>query len=640
MRRNICLILLSAALVLLPSGCEETVTEPEDEELITYGALTIGYESDEGSVESTEITPESGGSLSATGPDGVVYTLDVSAGAVAAATTVTVTPLRELSICSIDSAHVDTSCCIVGALFEPAGLEFDSTAVLTITYPASGHDCVLNDLFCVVSIDSASAYYEMIPTVVDEGVPSLTCTLTHFSGYGTHDPDYDFLEYQIEKYSQYGQDFPGDDILVKLMSLAAQAASMGWEDLRNLAWQGARPILDHLTTEAINAANADPCEATLGVLLHYLGPAQAMDFTDIADRILQAANDVVVAVATRGRELCQSGEREEGKALLVQAYDWACRGLVLETATRDMILDWLNDCTGLQVLLAASNGYVNTAAASASDVDAALLTLTATVLDDFGEAVPGKTVTIGWDGSGTWSGTTNQDGIYSVTVSGSHMGVGPSICPPHSYNRTFYAEAGAGGEIFRSDDLPIVFRDIQLTSTVSYTYNFSEHGENVSTVISAMISGSGTGCWGYCDGTLTRSYQKVLNDAYTYTAIDQLEVPACRFYAYYTYVQAPGTDLTVAVVDRVYHYICYAMTDIIFEECPGDEDCTTGESNMYLESIAFPFNCAPEFNGGVYVDNDGTGGLLYQWENSDSGSAGELVWSYSAVLSISVNVTF
>jgi hypothetical protein len=217
--------------------------------------------------------------------------------------------------------------------------------------------------------------------------------------------------------------------------------------------------------------------------------------------------------------------------------------------------------------------------------------------------------------------------------------VGPAQCPPHTYNRIFYAEAGAGGETYRSENVYIVFRDIRLTSEVSYSYTFSESWDTGSTLITAGISGSGTGCWSLCDGTFTRSYQKILNDAYSHTAIGQLEVPACNFWAEYVYVPAGG-ELTVAVVDRVYHRICYILADVIFETCPAEGECTTGEGNIYLESIAWPFNCEPYFDGGVYVDNDGTGGLLYQWENSDSGSAGELTWFYNAVLSVSVTVSF
>jgi hypothetical protein len=630
------MLLLVSSLAVVQAGCEETATEPEEEE-ITYGALVVSYEADAGSAESGEVTPEEGGVVSATGPDGITYSLDVCPGAVESSTIVTITPLRELSICSMDSVYVDTSDCIVGALFEPEGLEFDSTAVLTIVFPESGLDCTLDEYYCIVSIDSSSSYYEMIPTVIDYGVPSLTCTLTHFSGYGTHDPDYDFLKKLIEGYSEYGEDFPGDDILGKLMSLADRASAMGWHDLRDLAWQGAYPILDHLAGEAISAADADPGESTLAVLLHYLDPAQAMGFTDIRDRLLQAINDLVVAVATQGQQLCQSGEKEAGQALLGKALDWAAAGLVLDPVTKDMIEDWLRDCAGYTVVLTADKPFVHSCAIRPDQLDGTLLTFTVTVTDAFGDPVDGQTVTIQGGVSGSWVGTTDSGGNYSVTVTGRELGYGPSACPPHSWNVTFYAETGSGTDTYRSNDLGFTIKDIVLTSEFTYSYNFSfAEGENSETMI-CTVSGSGTGCLGLCSGTLGRYYQRVVNDAYTVTAVGNLEIQACNFKGYYETYAVPETDLYVTVLDEVQQGVCYVFSDIILESCNPDEGCTTsGETDLYLHDAALPFNCDPYSGGSIYIQNDGVGGFSYHWDFNDGGSN----WSQTAILDITIRASF
>lgn len=469
-------------------------------------------------------------------------------------------------------------------------------------------------------------------------MPSLTCTLTHFSGYGAHDTDYDHLKYLIDSYSEYGQDFPGDAILQKLMSLAAQAAALGWNDLRDRAWMGAYPILDYLAGEAIQDAGRDPGHATLSVLIHYLDPAQAMGFTDIKNKLLKAINDVVVAVAKKGRELCLSGDEQQGGALLAQALEWASAGLVLETSTREQIADWLTECRGLEVILSADHGFVNTAAAHPGHLDACLLTFTVLVLDGHGEAVEGCSILLGWDGSGNWSGSTDVGGVFTKTISGSHMGMGPSPCPPHSYSGTFYAEASFGGKSYRSDDLTIEFKDIQITSTVSYSSSFILNEGEISETDYAAISGGGTGCSGQCSGTLTRSYEKVINNAWRSTAVDRLEIPACRFYAEYTYVQAGG-GLTVAVLDKVCHYVCYMLDNIILETCDGTGECTTsGELDLYPLLLAgtFPFNCDTGVGGCLHIDNDGTGGFQYQWINNDGGPT----WSLTAQFSITISVSF
>ena len=124
-------------ILFLAAGCTDSTTTPEEEEVPEAGYVVIEYAVEAASAASGEITPSGGGTVTATGSNGVEFSLNVFPGAVDAAVTVTITPFSYLSITDGNAGNTDTTECQQGALFEPAGQIFDSTAVLTITFPQS-----------------------------------------------------------------------------------------------------------------------------------------------------------------------------------------------------------------------------------------------------------------------------------------------------------------------------------------------------------------------------------------------------------------------------------------------------------------------------------------------------------------------
>jgi len=133
-------IFIAISLILLLCTCsDDKATEPEiDPPTDEFG---ISYTADNARSVSESIAAASGGSVTTVNASGIQFQLQIPAHSLPADTTIEVTPLASLTIegpgatqCTgCDSS--DILCCVIGALFEPSGLEFDSGALLTITYP-------------------------------------------------------------------------------------------------------------------------------------------------------------------------------------------------------------------------------------------------------------------------------------------------------------------------------------------------------------------------------------------------------------------------------------------------------------------------------------------------------------------------
>ena len=94
----------------------------------------------------------------------------------------------------------------MGVWLEPAGLEFDSTVVLTITFPDTASGGIGGDLRGIF-IDPDRTFYTIMPTDIDTVASVLACTLSHFSIYGTDDVTYEYLKTLIEETTEYGLEF-------------------------------------------------------------------------------------------------------------------------------------------------------------------------------------------------------------------------------------------------------------------------------------------------------------------------------------------------------------------------------------------------------------------------------------------------
>jgi hypothetical protein len=512
-RLFICLVLLF--LVLSPVGCSDMTTtpeEPEVDETVDFGLL-FDYQTEPANAASADITPGAGGSVTATGSNGVSYSLVISPEAVDTIRTVTITPFSSLTITTMDSTVRDTSACLQGAMFEPDGLEFDSLAVLTITFPVSGVDCSLSDDYRVVLFDDDSAFYEIMGTGVNLGASSLVCTLTHFSNYGTDDmDDYEFLKFMIEGTAKHGAGFPGYSLIEKLISYAQEATLQGWEDLRVLAVQGCHPILDKLVDNALPGASADPSVSSFHLLHFYLEAAFRLTFDDIANKLKSALDGVVRGHASAGQALCAAGQHSEGKAMLWRALEWSQRGFIQTNPDyfENQIRDFIDDCGDLTITLGSSKGSVYNIATQEGSLDMCIFTLTVHVTSATGADLEGKSVAIRQEGTGANNryGTTDASGTFSVDMTGAMiLSTGSCVMTKEA---TFIAETQNNIEIF-SATTKVTANAVPLSTSITYTHSYNVTAESSTWTTTASIMGIGEGgCYttqlADCNGYLARSY--------------------------------------------------------------------------------------------------------------------------------------
>jgi hypothetical protein len=114
-----------------------------------------------------------GGTLTATGPDGTIYTLEIPPDALSITTTITATPLQDVTGFPFDAQPSNR----LGVAFSPSGLKFAKSATLTIS-PPNLPDNVGIAAFGYVGVghDAAGVTENIQPGRV-------TISVDHFSGY-------------------------------------------------------------------------------------------------------------------------------------------------------------------------------------------------------------------------------------------------------------------------------------------------------------------------------------------------------------------------------------------------------------------------------------------------------------------------
>jgi hypothetical protein len=597
---------LLAALFLTASGCSDTGNSPTDtpDRHSAAGGLRISYQADVARAASGQVTPAAGGSVTATGADGVTYSLAVSPGAIDTEVTIVVTPLLTLAISRLDTDEPDTSACVRGALFEPSGLKFDPGAVLKISYP-SGAACALSPDFRIVSLDSSSAFYEIIPTTVDLNASALSCTLSHFSGYGADDLDYEFLKYLIVEASEYGQGIPGMDILTKLIGYADEAAAHGWDDLKDLAHEGCRPILGAMADAAIAASQSDPGESTLAVLTSYWDLALGLGFDDIAGRLAAASEQVVRSIAAQGKAECDAGHHDTGRAILRKALDWILAGLVDDAAFKQQVMDWLGDCGEISVTISPSTPLVRDVALSASD-DGTYAIFDVSVTTFSGKPVAGRAVGVSLENTVTHAGRS--------VASGSTDDTGHFSCM-YAYSWSSAEQPGAYAFKAYTFDPQVMSSAIVVLAKTRYTLNYSWDYSYSKTWATGSINdecsmrGAGTGRSSNDPDCpiMTRSYEHVNQyevgpgqmETYTDRLLEMPAATACQFTMYYTssFIDAEGFHIPVSYISRA---TVHARTPMTVGRL---ERSASGYTENYVDTI-YAFDLADFFQGTFPVAGD------------------------------------
>jgi len=545
------------------AGCSENavVTPDDDNQPNPVIVLDISYETDDARSSSGLVTPASGGAVQATSADGVVFDLAVYPGAVDSDVTIRITPFAYLSIAEIGAA-ADTVC-VHGAYFEPDGLEFDTTAVLTVTFPQQGFDCEFDDI-AIVSVDSTESLYEILPTAFDAGANALACTLTHFSGWGTHGPDEDLLRRLINSAIAYGNSAPSDEYVRLLATYRQWALAKGWNDLADLAWDGAWAVFGKLVESAISGRDIDE-------MVRRMQQAQGWGWPDYETALAEAIDSEVRALAAQGRNKCALGQRAEGRSLMFRALEYAQRGLVEDPAWPGQVKRWLADCGAVKVELTADKALIYDLARSEGD-DRTFVTFEIRVTDMDGDPVENVTPSLWWDlpSSGLSSASSRVSEVAPVEAPPADDEPGVTrrrfvyraSYPPIPEGRAvFWGVVQTGGEEIRSEPVAVTLRRARfaLNLTFSYEEEWTNEPDIGGGSLLAMCTASGdqtihgnANC-----AFLSRSYSQVWTgpgegDSGTCAGSDDPKLPACNMYGA-TYRHGKYNDefqTAIDIVDR------------------------------------------------------------------------------------------
>lgn len=418
---------LSSILAILPLlvwvGCSsESTIDPGNGNPPSPNGVVISYVADAATAVTGDITPGSGGELTATATDGVVYRLTVPANAVASTVTVTMTPLATLTITdknasggSAPTAALAAADCQKGVIFEPLHTQFDVPAVLTMTFPDGGSGCDLDTGHRVVYFEPAWDSYEIMSTTLDDGANKLTCSITHFSIFGTDNPSRERLEGLIEAATAAGLADPDEETLDKLASYYEEAEARTWDDLVALARTGLHDVLDKLADEQVAAATNDPSQDAFDDLVELLAWAADYDFADIDSECRQGIDTVVRGVAAEGHTACSQGDKELGKALLTLALGWIGDGWVDDPTFEGDVEDWLAYCGELTATLTATRDWITDIALSSASTET-FVDFEATVYSYSGAPLEGISVALQM--------TRISDGSHEQSVSGDSDALG------------------------------------------------------------------------------------------------------------------------------------------------------------------------------------------------------------------------
>lgn len=644
--------LIFAVLVFfMVAGCTVSTTTPEEEEVTKPSYIIIDYEADDGNASSGEITPTGGGTVIATGSNGVVFSLEVYPDAVDTTVTVTITPLSYLSITNNNTggttANPDTTDCQEGALFEPAGQIFDSTAVLTITFPQSGVDCDLDGYYRIVSIDSASAFYEILPTLYAAGSSALCCTLTHFSGFGTDDPGYYRLKNLIDAASGFGGNFPSDEIISILSGYAEEAQLRGWDDLADLAGDGIHDVFDKLVDFDISYAESNPSAESLRDLLLRTEQAQGWGFIDVEAKLQAAIESVIQSIAAQGRALCNAGDHEGGRALLFFALEYAQGGFVQDPQFQSLVSEWLTDCGMVTIELSADKALIYDLALTEDDTRT-FTTFEATVRDFNADPMEDVEVfLIQVPPAGSKHSAINpvaavrKTDTYGLTGMRYTYGAAPFNLDPEG-THMFRAMAWIGGEKIYSDYVPVELRRARITVSYNYTYTgWSDWAYECNVAASYNVTGVTTSSSLPSCEYVTRSHTTDCSDSgsdwwelYHNELIDDPKVTLCSMVsdAYKAVYTNDDIRSRITVLTAIGVSIGKPTGgNVAFEWTYSYKDPWTGTD---YEDLYLGYNAWPDEGYGIaFISNDGS---FDPFHFEDSYNDSKEVWSGMMDVTVSV----
>jgi hypothetical protein len=585
------------------------MTPQQDGETVSH-SFTIRYTTDDANAASALITSDGGGTITATGSNGVSYSLDIPPNALASDTTVTVTPLLDLfvggpgkTVCE-GCTSPDSLCCVTGALFDPSGLAFDSLVTLTLRFPPA-EPLPFDSLAVLIHFDSTRDFSSMIETDIDPIDNTLTARISHFSGYGTSRPDdarlYAMCVNLVGRATAAAGNNPAVlGLIPETIALRNQCLASGYSAAASYLESGFFDAFQLHVQQLSGAALTAPSRTTIESLTwcyEMVVPAAvgiSASYHPFYDTLRGGVDQAARLLAQKGKSMCDQDDCD-GRDLFAYVFELGNRGYVTDYDFLNQVRQWSNDCCGeFEITLSADKTLIHNSAVLEGALGNAIVTFTATVKTPDGEPIENAFVRYcGGSDLQFKSGYTDASGHHRASWTGSHMT--PRSCTEF-VTKNIYADARVGQHLAVSEVIPVTIQNIRLFTSVNVE-----------------------GClppWSdVCDGDLTRSYHSSAT-GWTKDAVDSLTISACKATAYFEGVVDNKTGETVAVLREITVTPLRWMTeDIVVESCNPTEGCSRRHTDLSVgpgwDQLKFP----PE--GGLIFFNNGGGDFdPYIWSDS------------------------
>ncbi len=640
-------------------SCERNMNKEPDDQQPADTVIRVSYIADNSKSVSSSINAASGGSIQAEDKFGVTFELTIPPGALKNNTSITITPLQSFSISGAGGSSCkectgsEENCCHHGILLEPSGLQLDSSATLTVRFPAGSFPFEGSGL--IVYIDSAVNSYSSYPTQTNTAERTLTAQIRHFSGYGTDETNKERTRREIiEKCRKLDSKVGTDEFYlylydVDMMHWLDGFTGPGGEEysdlvalLESLMLQIWSKQVSWILARYSGKATCDAIERLGGAdysLSHYIGWHNGSSFATLRTSIRNTLLTALGQSLEKGRALCQMDSCMAGIELLSCARAAYIGSGFEEPTLIEALNQNLGTCCKGQITISADKTSIRMHPLSRTNLSDCYAVITAVVTGADGKPIENIGVWFGSDYPNTApdGGTTDAEGKVKTVITGSNAGefdeLGNSEC-------TFVAHAYVGGSEILSEPLTITFKmptiELKLKYDLSYSQTFNS---GYSSLMTISINGNATRLASTypsnytCSGGFSRSYN--------YSASTGTETITGTIHPDFTQYPRCPFDILLASLERIllpegnYKYTYY-IKDLIFYptdiflfdiiECHNPGTCMTKRLDNWSSDFILQ-----GFVGG------------YKFENNGGGEFPELIWSNSVTsettnLSASLNV--
>jgi hypothetical protein len=618
--------MIASALIcmLVIASCSGDSTGPVDGGVDLPESFSVSYTAENDRSVDELINAESGGTVEATGSNGVIYRLVIPAGALASDTLVTITPVSDLTvtgpgtfICASSCAEID--CCVTGALFEPDGLEFDSLVTLEIIFPA-GEEFPFDSSGSAFLFDSPHTELGPCESEIDFAAKTLTARIWHFTGYGTGATDCARLIYLYEVLSATVSNYAGMDYFFYYLYdlIQVTSANRACDPFGNNCHEMCAG-LNALVISSAGAALRSHQNAVLA--LHPVSPASAYAIDNLIDElgrarhfshieglsyeiqlfteaILDRIDGMARDLAAQGQSLCSSGDDNDcidGSNLLDYILSLGKQGIITDSAFLGQVETWLEDCCGfMRLYISADKTEILRAMIDEGTDDMCVCTITLKLTTRSGEPVQGVYISSKWDDGSAITlpgGETDENGEFEFMITFLHLGYHEKLYCYEMVQNAVISEARnpVTDDYVTSDPIMLTFRNFTVTTTVNYSHTGTRN-ESAETYgeTSCSITGGGTNyanpgsaCPSACSGIITRVFSEsgcMDGICGTKDLIGRAEIPGCQLRPDIDYY-IRGDGIRIPVLIGLFSSAGSIAGYVDFETCVEGE-CS--ESSAYL----------------------------------------------------------